>query len=77
MIGSKKPLVAIATRGAYLKRVIQIVYCYWGGWTRTINFLINSQAVCQLTYAPSFVVSNNKTARLRIWRAASTQMNAR
>ena len=27
----------------------------WGGWTRTINFLINSQAVCQLTYAPSLV----------------------
>ena len=25
----------------------------WGGWTRTTNFLINSQAVCQLTYAPS------------------------
>jgi hypothetical protein len=24
----------------------------WGGWTRTTNFLINSQAVCQLTYAP-------------------------
>src|SRR5437660_8267 len=25
----------------------------WGGWTRTTNFLINSQAVCQLTYAPN------------------------
>ena len=25
----------------------------WGGWTRTTNFLINSQAVCQLTYAPT------------------------
>ena len=25
----------------------------WGGWTRTTNFLINSQAVCQLTYSPS------------------------
>ena len=24
----------------------------WGGWTRTTNFLINSQAVCQLTYTP-------------------------
>src|SRR4051812_11321185 len=24
----------------------------WGGRTRTSNFLINSQAVCQLTYAP-------------------------
>ena len=25
----------------------------WGGRTRTCNFLINSQAVCQLTYTPS------------------------
>lgn len=25
----------------------------WGGWTRTTNFLINSQAICQLIYAPS------------------------
>ncbi len=25
---------------------------YWGGRTRTSNFLINSQAVCQLTYTP-------------------------
>ena len=25
----------------------------WGGRTRTSNFLINSQAVCQLTYTPS------------------------
>ena len=33
-----------------------IAHCFtfnWGGWTRTTNFLINSQAVCQLTYAPS------------------------
>ena len=26
---------------------------YWGGWTRTTNFPINSRAVCQLTYTPS------------------------
>ena len=26
---------------------------YWGGWTRTTNFLVNSQALCQLSYAPS------------------------
>ena len=26
---------------------------HWGGRTRTSNFLINSQAVCQLTYTPS------------------------
>ena len=44
---------------------------HWGGWTRTINFLINSQAVCQLTYAPS-LVAENKTARLCIWRARVT-----
>jgi hypothetical protein len=27
----------------------------WGGRARTCNFLINSQAVCQLTYTPSCV----------------------
>ena len=34
----------------------------WGGRTRTSNFLINSQAVCQLTYAPSNlrIVRRNK-----------------
>ena len=25
----------------------------WGGRTRTCNFLINSQAICQLIYTPS------------------------
>ena len=35
---------------------------YWGGWTRTINFLINSQAVCQLTYAPSVVSQTKRPA---------------
>ena len=28
----------------------------WGGRTRTSNFLINSQAVCQLTYTPKFAL---------------------
>ena len=38
---------------------------HWGGRTRTYNFLINSQAVCQLTYAPSIVPRpSNKKARL-------------
>ncbi len=35
-----------------------IIYQYWGGRTRTCNFLINSQAVCQLTYTPSVSLSN-------------------
>src|SRR5690348_10316801 len=36
----------------------------WGGWTRTINFPINSRTVCQLTYAPSLAPHlANKTAR--------------
>jgi hypothetical protein len=26
---------------------------HWGGRTRTYNFLINSQAICQLIYTPS------------------------
>jgi hypothetical protein len=30
---------------------------HWGGRTRTSNFLINSQAVCQLTYTPSIPTS--------------------
>ena len=24
----------------------------WGGWIRTSDFLINSQALCQLSYTP-------------------------
>jgi hypothetical protein len=35
---------------------------YWGGRTRTSNFLINSQAVCQLTYTPS----KQKTRQVRL-----------
>ena len=26
---------------------------YWGGRARTYNLLVNSQALCQLSYAPS------------------------
>ena len=26
---------------------------YWGGWVRTTNLLVNSQALCRLSYAPS------------------------
>jgi hypothetical protein len=25
---------------------------YWGGWIRTSDLLINSQALCQLSYTP-------------------------
>lgn len=57
---------------------------HWGGRTRTFNFLINSQAVCQLTYAPSLVLlfetPFNKKARRSIWRAAfpiNTRVSAR
>ena len=25
----------------------------WGGWIRTTDLLINSQALCQLSYTPS------------------------
>ena len=37
----------------------------WGGWTRTTNFLINSQAVCQLTYAPSCLVLHDTALKRR------------
>ena len=30
-----------------------IVRYYWGGWIRTTDLLINSQALCQLSYTPS------------------------
>ena len=26
---------------------------HWGGWIRTTDLLINSQALCQLSYTPS------------------------
>jgi hypothetical protein len=39
---------------------------HWGGWTRTTNFLINSQAVCQLTYTPSW-----RTGRITIDQVTS------
>ena len=32
----------------------------WGGRTRTSNFLINSQAVCQLTYTPILTFDQSK-----------------
>ena len=42
----------------------------WGGRTRTYNFLINSQAICQLIYTPS-----NKSARWTgVWRALGTSI---
>lgn len=48
----------------------------WGGWTRTTNFLINSQAICQLIYAPSvwhfrsfFPPIHSDARRSRTWRA--------
>lgn len=28
-------------------------YNNWGGWIRTTDLLINSQALCQLSYTPS------------------------
>ena len=37
----------------------------WGGRTRTYNFLINSQAICQLIYTPS----NKSARRTEVWRA--------
>src|SRR5215831_10103426 len=49
----------------------------WGGRTRTYNFLINSQAVCQLTYAPSranrYCTSPTPPTKNPpvVWRAAS------
>ena len=42
----------------------------WGGWTRTTNFLINSQAVCQLTYAPS---CQSDIAHRKHFRAAACE----
>ena len=38
---------------------------YWGGWTRTTNFLVNSQALCQLSYAPSTAVDPSTAIRVR------------
>jgi hypothetical protein len=29
----------------------------WGGWIRTTDLLINSQALCQLSYTPSPVAA--------------------
>ena len=30
---------------------------YWGGWVRTTNLLVNSQALCRLSYAPFLALS--------------------
>ena len=43
-ISKKKPRKAKALQGILLR--------YWGGWVRTTNLLVNSQALCQLSYAP-------------------------
>ena len=33
------------------------LFFYWGGWVRTTNLLVNSQALCRLSYAPFFALS--------------------
>ena len=53
----KKPRKAKTLRGILLR--------YWGGWTRTTNFLVNSQALCQLSYAPSTAVDPSTAIRVQ------------
>lgn len=48
-IGSRLP----KTRSLLIRLTISRTYANWGGRTRTCDFLINSQALCQLSYTPS------------------------
>ncbi len=39
---------------------------YWGGWVRTTNLLVNSQALCRLSYAPSPINAANPSGVRRV-----------
>ena len=54
----------------------------WGGWIRTSDLLINSQALCQLSYTPSTPYRrqiSRRTARetREIWSVAAALDNCR
>ena len=56
-ISEKKPRKAKALQGILLR--------YWGGWVRTTNLLVNSQALCRLSYAPSTTANPSTAIRAR------------
>jgi hypothetical protein len=45
----------ISSRRRCCKQLSSNNLLYWGGWIRTTDLLINSQALCQLSYTPNFV----------------------
>ena len=57
------------------KALQDILLRYWGGWTRTTNFLVNSQALCQLSDAPS--TASDPPAAIRVRRIESTDEERR
>ena len=44
------------------KPLFSYLFSNWGGWVRTTNLLVNSQALCRLSYTP-FVSARRPTAR--------------
>ncbi len=68
---AERPRAAIGEEALHVTRTLMR---YWGGWIRTSDLLINSQALCQLSYTPSVPrrmtpTGGNKMAR----HAASSQ----
>ena len=48
--------------------------CYWGGRTRTSNLLVNSQALCQLSYTPSVLCCSTEPAYNIHTKSGSSRM---